>query len=572
MDVKETGVRHSNTPTRSGRPMPLLPAAIAVVLAYTATAGAADTTDPYVEGLIRAFESGARAATPLTLSEAIHAAVENNPGIRAARLGPRQDRLGHLEAASVYDPRLRLESSVTNEKIPTANALSGVSIGKQQPLTRDEVRADLTISKQFVTGTGVDLSWRNRRRSTNSQFQALVPEFQPELGVTLSQPLLNDFGGLAARSAVDTAANTSRRSAAAFEAALSDFVATVVDAYWNYTEAEAEVKVREHALELARELVSETQARVKIGTLPPVAAREARADEAARKEEAISARNRLDVAARTLQYTVMLAEQPGGPPLPVRPVERHEVHDAPLDRTASLRIALEHRAEVRAARMDVENARIEERRARNALLPALNLVGNYTLLGLGGIARNVQSPTNNISVALAALASSETGAYDDALDALLSGDFYSYRIGLELDVPFSNAEARATYERARLAVRAAKNQLRQVISDVALEIESTVGDVASATQRVFAARMARELAEENLRNQKKRYEVGMVTTTDVLRFQDKVVAAMASEIHAVADHARAVSRLARAEGTLLERYDIRVDRGDPGALPLWARY
>ncbi|RMF22151.1 MAG: TolC family protein [Deltaproteobacteria bacterium] len=231
-----------------------------------------------------------------------------------------------------------------------------------------------------------------------------------------------------------------------------------------------------------------------------------------------------------------------------------------------------HRAEVRAARLALDSARIEERRARNALLPALNLVGNYTLLGLGGIRRNVQLPGGDITAALAALAGSETEAYDDALDTLLSRDFYSYRIGLELDVPFSNSEARAAYERAGIAVRAAENQLRQVISDIALEIESAVGDVASAKQRVFAARLAHELAAENLRHQKKRYEVGMVTTTDVLRFQDKVVAAMASEIHAVADHARAVSRLARAEGTLLERYGIRVDSGEPGALPRLLRY
>ncbi|RMF23467.1 MAG: hypothetical protein D6760_05250, partial [Deltaproteobacteria bacterium] len=148
--------------------------ALAVCLAGAQAAGGAEVSDPYVEGLIRAFESGQHEAKPLTLREAITAAVENNPGIRAARLVPSQDRLRHVEAASVYDPRLRLESSVTNEKIPTANALSGVAVGDQEPLVRDEVRADISISKQFVTGTGVDLAWRNSRRSTNSAFQALV--------------------------------------------------------------------------------------------------------------------------------------------------------------------------------------------------------------------------------------------------------------------------------------------------------------------------------------------------------------------------------------------------------------
>ncbi len=551
------------------------PAACGLLLALASPAaagGSSDIVDPYVDGLLRALEAPAPAARPITLAEAIRAAVENNPGVRAQRQRPRQDRLLPLTAASAYDPTLRLETSVADSTTPTANVLSGVTVGGNQSLEQDEVLANLTLSKLFVTGTAVDLSWENSRRSSNSSFQSLSPEYEPIVGLTVQQPLLKNFGGLTTRTAVRMAANDARRSAALFEAGLADFAAEVVDAYWNYSEAQAEVEVRRHALELAGELVAEAEARVKIGTLPPVASREARADEALRKEAAISAQNRLDVAARTLQYTVMLSDRPGGPPLPLRPVDRHQVEERKLDRASVLRRAVERRAEVRAARLEVDTARLEQTQARNELLPSLNLVGNYRLLGLGGISRPAELPSGSGDVASATLSSGEKDAYGDALDLLASGDFYSYSVGLQLELPFSNARARAEHERATIALRSSEERLRQVLSDIALEIERVIGDVASATQRVFAARMARELAEENLDNQKRRYEVGMVTTTDVLRFQDKVVAAMASEVRAVADHARALAQLHRAEGTLLDAYDVSVESGDGGRLPWWARY
>jgi outer membrane protein TolC len=83
-------------------------------------------------------------------------------------------------------------------------------------------------------------------------------------------------------------------------------------------------------------------------------------------------------------------------------------------------------------------------------------------------------------------------------------------------VPLSNVEARARHDRETIDVHRNEDELRRVVSDVALEVERTVGDVESARKRVEAARVARELAEENLRDQLKRYAVGMVTTTDVL--------------------------------------------------------
>jgi outer membrane protein TolC len=520
--------------------------------------GRSGVVDAYVDGLVRALAAPRNEARAITLPEAIVSAVRNNPRILAGARVTEQSALDVVIAGAVYDPRIRLEGGASDTERLVTNAFeSGVGGPRTiSELHQDEATLDIALTKLLRYGTQLDLSWTNRRFTSDAAFQLLSPQYDPTLGFTVSQPLLKNFGGIRQRTTVLLARNFSRQSAAAFETTLANFAAEVVDAYWTYTQAEADLEVRRHALALARELADDIDRRVNVGTLARVAASEARADAAAREEEVIRAENALDLAARTLQYRVMLGAENGGAPLPVRPAERHVVVDATFARADVLRTATERRPEVRNARLALAASELAEGVARNDLLPSLDLVGGYTLLGLGG------DP----------LDSDEHDAYADALDRMTGGDFRYYSLGMRLEMPLSNAEARARHDREAIDVRRNEDELRRIVSDVALEVERAVGDVESARKRVEAARVARELAEENLRDQLKRYEVGMVTTTDVLQFQDEVTSAMAAEVAAITDHARATAELRRAEGTLLERYDVRVGFADEPAVPWWERF
>ncbi|HBA38644.1 MAG TPA: TolC family protein, partial [Deltaproteobacteria bacterium] len=79
------------------------------------------------------------------------------------------------------------------------------------------------------------------------------------------------------------------------------------------------------------------------------------------------------------------------------------------------------------------------------------------------------------------------------------------------------------------------------------------------------------MAEENLRGQEKRFEVGLVTLKDVIDFQSKALDAQGSELRATVDYNNSVSRLRLAGGTLLEHYNIRVEGPKKESDPWWAR-
>jgi outer membrane protein len=568
------GLRNPTPPTRYGA----LGLALACCFAVGSTAAANDqntvagpgdetnrrssaSTDAYIQGLIDSLSSKAAKPVSITLRAAVASAIANNPGTMANRLVPQAEQHGVIEAASVFEPVIAIDASYQNSEEPTANLLSGVSDGEDpadQVREDDRYEADFSISKMFRTGTRVGLSWENSRATSNSSFEELSPSFEPSVGLRMRQPLLRDLGGVVANTNVRLANETSRRAAAEFEEQLSDFVFNVVSAYWDYVLAEAELEVRRHSHRLADELAGEARKRVDIGILPPVAAQEAQADAAAREEEAIAAEQSLSLASRKLQYMIMFDARNDGVPQAVYPTDDHGVVEREIDRSDSLRTAVERRARVRVADVDLSTAKLEEYRASTDLLPSLDLVGSYELVGLGGVNEN-NDPD-------------EYDALGDSFDVLSSGDFFRYSVGLEFEVPLSNAAARARHTKSSIERKRQEESLRQTIADVALEVDAGAGDLAAAFKRVAAANLSRELAQENLRQQERRYEVGKVRTTDVLDFQEKLANAMASEARAITDHAKATADLRRAEGTLLEHFEIVVSFDSAPKIPWWAKF
>src|SRR5207247_621021 len=118
-------------------------------------------------------------------------------------------------------------------------------------------------------------------------------------------------------------------------------------------------------------------------------------------------------------------------------------------------------------------------------------------------------------------ASPFAGSSSEAYRRLESNDFRSYSFGLQFQMPLSNALARSELTQSRIARSQAELNHRQLLSNVTLEVRRSAADVTSGRQRIDTTRVARELAEENLRNQEKRHEVGMATTNDLLDFQPR---------------------------------------------------
>jgi outer membrane protein TolC len=525
----------------------------------------------------------------VSLKDAIALALANNPGIAAQRLEPARQGAGVLGAQAQYDPTLAGELSLENSHLPNASALTG-----QRDLRVDTRDANLHLFKTFRTGTRATIDFLNERLDNNARFNQLRPQYTSNLNFSLVQPLLRNFGWDFSYLVVRVAERTADAAVHQYEANLADFVEQVIEAYWNVVRARENLEVQRESKALADRTVEENQARVRVGLLPPVATLEAQADAKSREEQVLIAENDLALARQQLAQTTFYRPLDTFVPRTLEPVEKPIPENLHVDLDQTLAVALAERPEIAASGQTVEAQQLNEKIAGNALLPQLDVVGSYGVSGLAGKPRPfVQqtiftSPTDVsqdargvrcvpdtkgtfLCIIRAQPPSAFAGDANQAFDRL-NEDFRTYSFGLQLNVPLSNALARSQHTQSRIALEQAELNHRQLLSMVTLEARQTVADVVNTRQRIDTSRVARELAEENLRNQEKRHEVGMATTKDLLDFQTRLTSARASEVQANIEHVVAVARWRRARGELLPFYQILVERPGKHSAPWFVRF
>jgi len=524
----------------------------------------------------------------VTLKDTIALALENNPGIAAQRLEPVRQGEGILRSQAQYDPIASAEVQEAKSITPNASSLSGT-----RTLNVDDRFANFHLFKTFRTGTSANLDFLNDRLDNNATFQTLRPQYKPVFQLSVVQPLLQNFGWDFSYLVVRVAEQTAEASFYTYKAQLTDFVELVIEAYWNIVGARENLAVQRESKALADRTTQENEARVRVGLLPPVAVLEAQADAASREEQVIIAENTLAVARQQLAQIAFYRPDATFIPRTLEPVEEVAPEDVTVDLDETLTSALAERPEIQASAHGVTAQMLNERIAGNALLPRLDLVGSYGQNGLSGTNRpfarpsTIISPTDltNSSTKCEQLPSGHflcfinvtanspfSGSVGDAYNRLVSTDFYSYSFGLQFQVPLSNAQARSNLADSRIARDQAELNHRQLLSTVTLQARQAVADLTSARQRIDTTRVARELAEENLKNQTKRHEVGMATTKDLLDFQTRLTTARAAEVQAKIDYATAVARWRRSKGELLAHYQVVLDQPGRGSAPWFARF
>jgi outer membrane protein TolC len=528
----------------------------------------------------------------VSLKEAIALALASNPGIAARRLEPFGRSEGVLEAQAAFDPTLSGEVGQQHSKTPNASSLAGT-----RTLKIDERFANLHLFKTFRTGTMATIDSLNDRIDNNARFNQLRPQYSPELNLSIVQPLLRNFGWDFTYLVVRVAERNADAALYDYQAALADFVTQVIEVYWNVVRARETLEVQRESLALARRTVEENDARVKVGLLPPVASLEAQADAKSREADVITGENDLAIARQQLAQLAFYRPDGTFVPRTLEPVEEAIPEDVRPDLDETLGIALTERPEIHASARGVEAQQLNEKIAGNALLPRVDVVGSYGVNALAGKNRSLGS-TQAVVVSPVDLGQGQcssiptttnqdrflcrvrgttgtspfVGKAADAYDRLTTNEFKSYSFGVQFQVPLSNALARSQYAQSRIARDQAELNHRELLSQVTLEARQAVSDVVTGLQRIDTTRIARELAEENLRNQQKRHEVGIATTKDLLDFQTRLTTARAAEVTAKIEHAIALAHWRRAEGRLLTHYQVVVDHPERRSTPWFARF
>jgi HAE1 family hydrophobic/amphiphilic exporter-1 len=466
----------------------------------------------------------------MTRDEAIRMAIENNPDLAVDRYLPAISDAEVAAAQGAFVPTLDSVLQRNSQSQPPLNLFAGAE-GVQTDLWSTTVGLNQLLPWY---GASYSLQWDSSHTTTDSFFSTLNPELGAALQVGYSQPLLRNFKIDQARAQVEVSrrnseiANTRLRDATVTTTALAE------RAYWALVAALALVDVQQQALDLALELERTNQARVDVGQSPPLDLVAARAEVAQRRENLIVARTVARQAEDLLRTRTLDARRDDFWTTRIEPADRVPSIGALPDVEGAVRRALAERTDLIEARKVIQNTETNISLTRNDTLPDLRVQANYLADGAGGtrLIREGGFPGTIVG--------EQRTSFGSVLGQLFTSDFPTWTVGLSLSYPLGKSTAEANLARAQVERDQATARLRSLEVAAARQVRDAAWRVEQNQQRIETTRLGRELAEQRLDAEQKRFEVGMSTSFLVIQAQRDLAVARNNELQALLDYQLAV--------------------------------
>lgn len=499
---------------------------------------------PIEEGVLR-----------LSLSEAVRLAIQRSLDVQLLRFDPyiAEEDLG--AAWGAYDPQIYGEGGFVNSETPTANQILGnVVLAERTYAAEGGLRGLIPW-----LGGSYQVGYAGSQVKTNSRIAVLSPEHRANFLATLQFPLLRGLFWSQEWTLVRAGRVGLDASHAQFASNLMDVVSSTENAYWALIAAQESTRVALKSLETARALLEQTQAQYEVGVVSRVEVVQAEAGVADRefvliREQAIE-RNQQDALIDRVLGPYLEPDTRIQVALTDRPEELSVLE---VSEVAATEHAMARRPELVAARKAIEGRQIEAKYANNQRLPQLDVVGTYGQSGLSG-----STNPNCQNFGVSAPCTDVPGLRRDWIDA--DNVFFderaadNYSVQGVLSIPLGNSAARHRYRRALFEMRRSETELKRLEQSIVSEIRRAARNLGSAVEGIEAAERAVVAAEEQLRAERVRLEYGESTPFDVLQREEDLVRAESQKILAQQAYHDSVTALDRAQGTILERHQIRVD-------------
>jgi outer membrane protein TolC len=239
-----------------------------------------------------------------------------------------------------------------------------------------------------------------------------------------------------------------------------------------------------------------------------------------------------------------------------------EVEKIPLE--DAIKEAITKRPDVLQSGTTLKADDINVRATKNALLPVLNLSGEYASQGLAGDNRPCKVGTNACPTPPPPQIAS---GLITALGDMFTGVYPEYNAQLSLTIPIRNRQAQSDNVTALLTARQDETRYRQVVNNVAIDVHNTQIVLEQARVTLQAASKTRDLDQQTLDAEQKKYQLGASTLFNIVSDQNTLASAASAEVRARINLAEAKVNFDRAMGRTLEVYNITIADAKSGQTP-----
>ncbi len=513
----------------------------------------------------------------LTMDEAVQLALANNPDIVIADYEPEKAAADLYAARGEFDPVLQQNLSYTDastsldQRVRSFIGISelGTTSGYRKPSEDETLGEQLFLLTELISNLtqqlrgdtgfsaidstayssetvlggklhyGTQYAVRFDLEYEASTFDQFQGEYAGRIGLMLTQPILRGFGRHLNTIRIRAARNLREISEAQARLTVLNIISDVVNAYWDLVGATETVRVHENALRDAERLLTINETRRRIGAAADIDVLQAKAGVAMRQSELIAAHARVSDAGDLLKMFLNLKEGALFSNAFIVPLDRPnpdstavfdvDYYDESLD--AGVQRALELRPEIDMSDLELANAALEETRARNDMLPQVDIVGSYIRGG-------------------------RSSGFSRTMTGLREEQDRTYSVGIQSSIAINNRAARGAHQRARLNKRQAEERRKKTETALMMAVHLAARAVKTNRALVESNAQAVRLQEANVAAEEKRLRLGVSTNYQVLRAQEDLTAAQTQTLQARIAFEKALIEFQKADGSLLQNLGV----------------
>lgn len=447
-----------------------------------------------------------------------------------------------------------------------------------------------SLQQGFLTGTTATLNYAEGYLNENAPTDILNPQYSPTVSLTVTQPLLQGFGVKVNRRTIDIDKVNLQIDDLNFKSQVISVVVNVLNLYYGLAADYDDLRAKRSAFEAARLFYNNNRRQVELGALAPLDVTTAESLMATAEQDLATSQATLDQTQISLK-NVLSRNGDADPVLAhvdIIPLDRIEVPQSaempPMKQLIDK--ALSTRADVLAEQMHLSVDKLTDQGTANNLLPFLAVQAGSTNQGLSGTPRLVvvgpqraaasagqpyppgfiACPPPNQGYVCEVANSYLVGGYSNAVGQVFRRNYPTENLSAYMAARLRNRQAQADYAIDVLSFRQDAISDQKLRNQVAVDVSNQVVGLEQARVRYLAAEKTRELDEQLLAAEQKKFGLGASTPYNVVTQQRDLAVAQASETSALVAYSNARIALQQTLGTALEENHVTIQEAATGII------
>jgi HAE1 family hydrophobic/amphiphilic exporter-1 len=449
---------------------------------------------------------------------------------------------------------------VSSQKNPNTNQTT-IASGQQSFNKRDFANWNFGFIQAVKTGGTIQASWNSSRTDTNQLFSLFTPQYSAQASVQFTQPLRRNFRIDQIRTNIKLVNLDMKINDSKFKQQVVTTIAGIQGVYWDLVGAIRNYEIARDSVRFAQITLRDNRKKVEIGTLAPIAITEARATMASREGDLISAEQGILQVENTLRSKISNDRNAEIWHKVIAPADTPEFKDYKISLDDAIDTALKNRPELEQIDLGLRETGLNYDMMANLKKWKFDLTGGFGTVGVAG-PQSISPLTGSPSIV-----PSLVGGMPTAYKTIFTGGYTNWSVQFNVEIPLRNRNVEA--QLAQLKVNQRQSLMTRKNQELAIQVDvrNAVQALDTNKKRIDQAKLARELAAEQLSGEEKRFQAGLSQNYLVLQRQNDLSVQQYQELQALISYRKSIITLQQSIYTLLESNDFEIAKSSSEHLP-----